>query len=214
MVAAAALEVGLDGLTVRSVADHLGVSVAALYHHVSGKEELVGLALQHSAAKVPVPVDVGQHWAVWLRQWARYNRDAFLAEPALLARYLGGDIASTTIAARLEEVLRVLVRGGFTLAEANAAYDLVTSCALGSAVGTIRARQVADGGPSVLSLGENMVGGALLDEVPTLAALFDEIRRNGGPTFDAQITTVLRGIAAERGDRWKAVQAALDADRR
>jgi hypothetical protein len=66
----------------------------------------------------------------------------------------------------------------------------------------------------VLSLGENMVGGALLDEVPTLAALFDEIRRNGGPTFDAQITTVLRGIAAERGARWKAVQAALDADRR
>jgi hypothetical protein len=158
-----------------------------------------------------VPVDQGQHWAVWLRQWARYNRDAFVAEPALLARYLGGDIASTTIAARLEEVLRVLVRSGFTLREANAAYDLVTSCALGSAVGTIRARQVADGGPSVLSLGENMVGDALLDSVPTLAALFDEIRQHGGPSFDQQITTVLRGIAAQRGARWKPIEAELGA---
>lgn len=212
MVAAAATQVGLEGLTVRAVADHLGVSVAALYHHVEGKDELVRLALEYSSAKVPVPVDTGQHWAVWLRRWARYNRDAFLNEPALLARYLEGDIASTTIAIRLEEVLRVLVRDGFTLAEANAAYDLVTSCALGSAVGTIRIREATSHGPSVLSLGADALAGEELGRVPTLAALFDEIRRNGGPTFDQQIATVLRGIAAQRGARWKAVEAALAVD--
>lgn len=212
MVAEAALQVGLEGLTVRAVADHLGVSVAALYHHVTNKDELLRLALEHSASKVPVPADTGQHWAVWLRQWARYNRDAFLAEPALLARYLGGDIASATIATRLEEVLRVLVRAGFSLGEANAAYDLVTSCALGSAVGTIRIREAATGGPAVLSLGADALGGAELAQVPTLAALFAEIRSHGGPTFDQQITTVLRGIAAERGARWKPVEAALAAN--
>src|SRR5690606_10443387 len=41
MIAEAAHELGLDGLTLRSVADHLGVSIAALYHHVSGKDDLL-----------------------------------------------------------------------------------------------------------------------------------------------------------------------------
>ena len=39
MIAEAAHQVGLDGLTLRAVADRLGVSIAALYHHVSGKGE-------------------------------------------------------------------------------------------------------------------------------------------------------------------------------
>ena len=40
MIAQAAHELGLEGLTLKAVADHLGVSVAALYHHVSGKDDL------------------------------------------------------------------------------------------------------------------------------------------------------------------------------
>ena len=80
MIAEAAHQVGLDGLTLRAVADRLGVSIAALYHHVSGKDELMRLAAEYSAAKVPLPRDTGQHWAVWLVEWAEYNRDAFVAE--------------------------------------------------------------------------------------------------------------------------------------
>ena len=70
MIAEAAHELGLDGLTLRAVADHLDVSIAALYHHVSGKDDLMRLAAEYSAANVPIPQDVGQHWAVWLQEWA------------------------------------------------------------------------------------------------------------------------------------------------
>ncbi len=41
MIAEAANEIGLDGLTLRAVADHLDVTIAALYHHVSGKDDLM-----------------------------------------------------------------------------------------------------------------------------------------------------------------------------
>ena len=44
MIAEAAHELGLEGLTLKAVADHLGVSIAALYHHVSGKDDLMRLA--------------------------------------------------------------------------------------------------------------------------------------------------------------------------
>ena len=44
MIVAAAHELGLERLTLRAVADHLGVSISALYHHVSSKEDLMRLA--------------------------------------------------------------------------------------------------------------------------------------------------------------------------
>src|SRR3954469_17552760 len=75
-IADAALEVGLSELTLRAVADHLGVTVAALYHHVDGKDALLRLAADRSARRLTVPEDHGQHWAVWLLEWAAYNRAA------------------------------------------------------------------------------------------------------------------------------------------
>ena len=43
-IAEAAQQVGLGNLTLKAVADHLGVSVAGLYHHIRGKEDLLRLA--------------------------------------------------------------------------------------------------------------------------------------------------------------------------
>src|SRR5687768_9044404 len=88
MIAEAAHELGLDGLTLRAVAEHLGVSIAALYHHVSSKDDLMRLAAEYSVARVPRPEDRGQHWALWLAEWADYNLDAFLARPGLLTQYM------------------------------------------------------------------------------------------------------------------------------
>ena len=114
MIAEAAHELGLDGLTLRAVADHLDVSIAALYHHVSGKDDLMRLAAEYAAAAVPIPTDTGQHWAVWLQEWASYNHDIFLTRPALLAQYLDGAISMESIATNVDRILGVLVRQGFT----------------------------------------------------------------------------------------------------
>src|SRR4051812_40854192 len=90
MIAEAAHEIGLEQLTLKAVADHLDVSIAALYHYIDGKEDLLRLAADHAAAQVPLPEDHGQHWARWLLEWAVYNRDVFLARSGLLAQYLEG----------------------------------------------------------------------------------------------------------------------------
>ena len=47
-IAEAVLELGLDGISMKAVADHLGVSVAGLYHHVSNRRELLVLAAERS----------------------------------------------------------------------------------------------------------------------------------------------------------------------
>jgi len=120
MIAEAAHDIGLTGLTMKAVADRLGVSVPGLYHHIDGKEDLLRLTAEYSAARIELPKDRGQHWAVWLYEWAHYNRDAFMAQPELLKQFIEGAIGADRTAATYEVVLSTLVREGFSIREAAA----------------------------------------------------------------------------------------------
>ena len=210
MIAVAAHDLGLDGLTLRAVADHLGVSIAALYHHVSSKDDLMRAAAEYSATKVPLPADRGQHWALWLLEWAVYSREAFLAQPGLLAQYLEGAISAEAIAGNIDAVLRLLVSQDFTLLEANAAYELVTATALGSAVGVIREQEAESAGRSLKAVHEDVLAAHGPDELQHLRRLIEELHRAGRRSFHQQITTVLCGIATERGLAWAPIAALLD----
>src|SRR4051812_38005569 len=126
-IAEAALEVGLADLTMAAVADELGVTVAALYHHVDSKDDLLRLAADRSAGRLPLPEDHGQHWAVWLLEWAAYNRAAFVADAALLEQFIDGAISPDAIARNTETFLSVLVRQGFTVEEAAESFELISA---------------------------------------------------------------------------------------
>lgn len=200
MIAEAAHARGLDGLTLRGVADDLGVSIAALYHHVSSKDDLMRLAAEYSATTVPLPVDRGQHWAVWLYEWAEYNRSSFTAQPGLLAQYIEGAIPAAVIAGSIDRVLGALTRQGFSIVEANEAYELVISCALGTIVGVIRERELAAEGRSSAEAFRAVLAEAGPDELRHLRDLLDSIGEVGRPTFQVRIGTVLCGIAVRRGE--------------
>jgi len=81
-IVAAAFEVlsavGLDGLSLRLVADQLGVQAPALYWHVSNKAELISL-MAATVSHTADPRDVeGNTWREKLMQSARARRRAML----------------------------------------------------------------------------------------------------------------------------------------
>jgi AcrR family transcriptional regulator len=209
-IAEAANEVGLTDLTLRAVADRLGVSVASLYHHVEGKDDLLRLAAEYTASRTPIPEDHGQHWAVWLLEWAFYNRDAFVAEPALLGQYLDGAISADVIAENTDAILAPLMAQGFSPAEAQSAYQLVSSCALGSAVHAIREQRAAGRGEPAARVYRQVLAGRAPDELPHLRALLDEAAAHPLDSFESRMTTVLAGIAVRRGDDWSAIADRVD----
>lgn len=208
MIAEAAHARGLDGLTLRDVADDLGVSIAALYHHVKSKDDLMRLAAEYSAARVPLPVDHGQHWAVWLYEWAEYNRSAFTAQPGLLAQYLDGAIPMDVIAGSVDGALGALVRQGFTVGEANEAYELVISCALGTVMGILREQELAGEGRTAAEALRDAVAAAGDDGLPYVRRLLEN-PTGSRPPFHHRVGTVLCGIAVRRGDDPAAIDALL-----
>jgi AcrR family transcriptional regulator len=199
-IAQAAGEIPLDELTLRSVAERLGVSVPGLYHYVSGREDLIRLAAEQSALRLTMPVDHGQHWAVWFYEWADYICRAFVDDPELLKHFIDGAVSAETMAPVIDAAIGLCVRQGFTAGEAVAAYNLVSQCALGSAINTIRTeRGRRDGTPFDLEVRALIARGV---PMPHLASALHEQELLGSASFRRQISTVLAGIAALRGEPW------------
>ena len=86
-IAAAGLAVvdehGPDGLTIRAVADVLGVTPMALYHHVEHKAALVTLLVDAALKEQPLPVPRGVDWRHDLLEMARWTRVTTTAHPGI-----------------------------------------------------------------------------------------------------------------------------------
>jgi AcrR family transcriptional regulator len=72
---------GLAGFTIRAVAESLGVTPMALYHHVRDKAELASLIVSATVRKHPLATTTG-NWREDLWALARWTREVSLAHPA------------------------------------------------------------------------------------------------------------------------------------
>jgi AcrR family transcriptional regulator len=117
-------ESGLAAVTLRRLADRIGVTPMALYRHVAGKDDLLdGMAdLLYAELDVPEP---GAGWWPQLAALAHSVRRVLLAHPAtapLFSRPLAGPHS-----VRLgEALLGTLRRAGFHPAEAEELHEQLT----------------------------------------------------------------------------------------
>jgi AcrR family transcriptional regulator len=211
LIVQAAYEVGLENVTMKTVADHLGVSVPGLYHYVRGKDDLLRLAAEFSAGRIELPNEHGQHWAVWLYEWAMYNRSAFMAEPGLLKQFIDGAIAAERTSEGMNSALGTLIKQGFSISDARMVYGLVSEFAIGAAVAATRERQAtADGRPSVAEF-HRVLAQRDPEELPHLRAMIADATANPPrQEFHKGLMVVLRGVAALRGEKWAPIEAKIN----
>ncbi|MFJ2213247.1 TetR/AcrR family transcriptional regulator [Streptomyces sp. NPDC101062] len=72
---------GLDALTMRSVAQRLGVTPMTLYTYVPGKAELLDLMLDAAYLRMPRTDQQGTPWRTRVEAVARENRDLYRRHP-------------------------------------------------------------------------------------------------------------------------------------
>lgn len=73
-------ERGVEGFTMRAVAEALGVTPMALYHHVKDKAALAALVVDAAASAYPLPSPTGR-WEEDLWEMARWMRASRAAHP-------------------------------------------------------------------------------------------------------------------------------------
>lgn len=204
-IAEAVLEIGLEQSSMKAVAEHLGVSVPGLYHHVRNRKELLLLAAQRSMAQMQLPNHEGKHWSEWLREWGRYSRNAFIEEPEVLGQFLSGAVSWERVVEVMDSVIGVLTQQEFTPTSALGAFDVVGSCAVGSAVAAIRHRSAVESGHPPKAEWYRVLGQRPLDELTGARSVVDDLRVNLEAEFEDELTTLLVGIAARRGESWEAI---------
>ena len=135
-----ALAVGLDRFNMGVLAEHLGVGVATLYQYVAGRDDLVRRAVSRQVARLPLPVDAGQPWADYVREYALALQDALVSEPRSIAQFAEGGFGFETEVEMVDGFLAVMVLRGFTLAEAVRIVRHTGFIAFGAAVVIARER--------------------------------------------------------------------------
>jgi len=207
MIAEAVLEIGISNATMKSVAAHIGMSVPGLYHHVRNRRDLLLLAGDYSMSKMRLPNDRGQHWSEWLREWARYTRGAFLDEPQVFWQFMSGALKPEQMVDVIDNVQTILSRQGFSPSAAIAAWSTVSQCALGSVVTTLRERTTSEAGHATNEEFSRLLAERPSDELTGLRSLVGEGDTTSDDLFEDELTTVLVGIAARRGEEWGEVVA-------
>jgi AcrR family transcriptional regulator len=135
-IVAAAVELadaeGLDGVSMRRVADKLGVGTMSLYRYVPSKAELQDLMLEAVMGEGPAVHETGQ-WRAGLEEFARRSLDGYVRHPWLLRASLTRGAMGPNQAAALDAVLRAIDGIGLSGGERMAVVGLVAGYVRGVA---------------------------------------------------------------------------------
>jgi AcrR family transcriptional regulator len=81
---------GLDSISMRRLAERLGVASASLYHHFHNKEELLQAVCGLIFREIPLPDERTEGWADFVARTAYISREIMLQHPnalPLMARF-------------------------------------------------------------------------------------------------------------------------------
>jgi AcrR family transcriptional regulator len=121
---------GIESISMRRLAQELGVEAMSLYTHVRNKDDLLDGMVDAVISKIPTSTD-GADWKTSLRQTVLAARGVVLTHP-----WAPGPIESRTTPGPaamqyINAVIGILREGGFTIAQAHHALHILGSRLLG-----------------------------------------------------------------------------------
>ncbi|MER6942605.1 TetR/AcrR family transcriptional regulator [Nonomuraea sp. NPDC000554] len=141
----AAIEVadaeGLQALSMRRVAEKLGVGTMSLYTYVPGKPELFDVMLDTVYGETARPEDVPGGWRERLALIARENWALYVRHPWLLQVATSRPVLGPNVIAKYDYELRAVSGIGLTDVEMDSAITLITGFVHGTARGAVEAAQ-------------------------------------------------------------------------
>lgn len=130
---------GVDALTMRRLADRLGVYPTAVYWHAGNKASLLAAVCERALADMELPPVDTERWQDWLRAMARSARAALHMHPNIVP-VMASQLQVTTSSFPLaESVLRVLEGAGFHGERLTDAYNTTIGFLFGFVFGELSA---------------------------------------------------------------------------
>ncbi len=183
---------GAGALTVRRLAEELGVGPATLYGHVRTKEDVLDLALDAVYAKVETS-DVHDDWRVELTDLLHAWRRALLRHPWSSA-VLGRPQLGPHMLAREERLYALLASGGLTPPELQDAAYALSNYVIGSILMQIALQEQDDSAHDAAAQHISSQS----DLYPTLAAYRSVPDTDWDRSFSSGLDSLVEGVTPQR----------------
>jgi AcrR family transcriptional regulator len=187
---------GLQGLSMRRLAQELGAGAASLYWHVGDKEELLSLMLDRIVGEAELVEPSSENWQEQVKEMLRATRRLMLKRRDAAQISLGRIPAGPNSLPVLERTLAVLAAAGLPARVISYAADMFALYVGGFAYEESMPQQ---GDPA--AFGEYLAS-LPPEQFPTLTALAPDLVAGGAEErFEFAIDLLVRGLEAmaERG---------------
>ena len=186
-------ESGIEALSMRILAERLGVQAMSLYHHVRNKDDLLDAMVDVVYAEIDLPD--AESWQSAMRRRASSARDALRRHPWAIPLIESRTSPGPANLRHHDTVLGVLLGAGFTLPAATFAYSVIDSYVYGFA---LQEAALPFATPEELAaVSSRMVAHLPLDEFPHLRRAVLELPASGywyADEFAAGLDLVLDGL--------------------
>lgn len=186
---------GVDALTMRRLADRLGVAPNTIYSHYADKAALLDALLDSLLADIEVPDVRRADWRDGLVELMRESRTVLLANADLLPHLLSRPMRGRNASRLAEAALALLEQGGIEGPPAVDALRALLTYTFGSVA--LDARRRAD--PDLARReAESAAAFGSMTDLRRVAALAELLARPPvGATFETAIRWLIDGIARE-----------------
>jgi AcrR family transcriptional regulator len=188
-------EAGLEGFTMRRLAQVLDASPMALYRHVANKDDLVDGMIDLVFAEIELPAS-GLEWKAWMRQRAISVRTALTRHPWAIGLMESRRRPGSATLRHHDAVIGRLRGAGFSIEMTAHAYSLMDAYIYGFAMN--QAGMPSDPGMETSELAAVMVEQFPAKEYPHLAEFtLEHVIRPGydyGEEFEYGLDLILDGL--------------------
>jgi AcrR family transcriptional regulator len=183
---------GLEGLSMRRVAEVLGTGPASLYWHVADKEQLIHLILDRVMGEIELPEPDPSRWEEQIREFARSGRAMFRRHRDLGLASLGRIPMGPNLIRIVEWMLGLLRGAGIPNRPATWFADLI---ALVGAAQSIEDDIASTGDDPVVDAMGDYLAALPAEQFPNLAAVAaDMVVGSADDRFEFGLDLLIRGL--------------------
>jgi AcrR family transcriptional regulator len=189
---------GLEALTMRRLAEELGVAPMALYRHVANRDDLIDGMVDIVFSEIDVPSADGD-WKAAMRRRAISVRDALARHRWAIGLMESRASPGPANLRHHDAVIGSLRAGGFDMAMVAHVYSLLDSYIYGFAL--TKMNLPFQSGDNVAEIAQTMLEPFPIDEYPNLVAFITEVAMKPGYDYGDEFESGLDAILD--GSKWR-----------
>ena len=196
----AAVELGLEALTMKHLAAKLGTGAATLYQYFENRDALMRAAALYAVQEMRLPLDDGQHWSDFTRSFARAIQTMLVENPTAIRHYQEADYKFDVQFEMVQHFLSVLKKQGFAIEVGMRLVRAATMAGIYGAIETIREATFAAKGENPDKILDRQLAAISKDDLPLVYDARAYLVVPAESLISEVLDPILRDLAQQKGE--------------